>query len=276
MTPGLDDDIRAESIFYLKTGEKWIEQYAAVKLAASVMAAKSLFGPSWQTMPGASLLFYGIDLKPFDVPVKREENRAALNLVADDFVVGHVGRFVPQKNHDLLLRIHQELLKLEPKTKLLLLGKGPLEEPVRATAQALGLSSSIRFAGVRDDVPQLMLGAMDVFALPSIYEGLGLVAIEAQAAGLPTILSSSVPPEADLGGGLVQFVSPKRPLAIGLLPFSISIAKSLPAILMTRSNSSRSLLSLLNTAPRICVTPICKACPRRPSPMPPTKAASRR
>lgn len=196
---------------YLRTAENWIAKHATIKLAASIMAANSLFGSSWKELPGASLLYCGIDLKPFDAPARRSEYRAALNLSPDDFVVGHVGRFVPQKNHGLLIRVHQELLRIQPNAKLLLVGKGPLEEPVRATVQTLGLEQSIRFAGVREDIPNLMLSAMDVFVLPSLYEGLGLVAIEAQAAGLPTILSSSVPPEADLAGGLVQFVSPQAP-----------------------------------------------------------------
>ena len=207
----LDDQAGFLRRLYLNTGEKWIAKHATIKLAASVMAANSLFGSSWQKLPGASLLYCGIDLKPFYAPPKRAEYRAALNLAPDDFVVGHVGRFVPQKNHDLLLRVHQEMLKLQPKAKLVLVGKGPLEEPVRAAAQVLGIAQSICFAGVREDIPNLMLSALDAFVLPSLYEGLGLVAIEAQAAGLPTVLSSSVPPEADLAGGLVQFISPQAP-----------------------------------------------------------------
>lgn len=203
----LDDQSSLARKLYLKKCRRWIAQNAGTKLAASGLAANSLFGPSWAGTTGASVLYCGIDLKPFDPPVDRAAVRSELGLGPDHFVVGHVGRFDPSKNHDFLLRIHNELRKINPRAILLLVGKGPLEQNIRGSARALGILESVRFAGMRADIPRIMLGAMDVFVLPSLYEGLGLAAIEAQAAGLPTILSDRIPLEADAGCGLVRFVS---------------------------------------------------------------------
>jgi glycosyltransferase involved in cell wall biosynthesis len=207
-TSSLDDRSSSVRRLYLGSSRRWIARYASTKLAASQEAASSLFGTSWAASAGTSLLYCGIDLTPFDVPVDRITLRRELGLGPDDFVIGHVGRFCAVKNHEFLLRIQSEVCKLETKAKLFLVGKGPLEKKIRDIARSLGLQDSVRFAGVRDDIPRLMLGAMDVFVLPSLHEGLPLVAIEAQAAGLPTFLSETVSREADFSIGLVRFISP--------------------------------------------------------------------
>jgi glycosyltransferase involved in cell wall biosynthesis len=206
-------DSRSSSLrrLYLRGTQHLIHQNASMQLAASGLAAKSLFGASSGDPSKTSLLYCGIDLKPFETQVDRNALRQSLGLAPDDFVVGHVGRFVPEKNHELLLRIHAEILKIKPAAKLLLVGKGPLEQQIRTSAQALGIPDSIRFAGLREDVPRIMLSAIDVFVLPSLWEGLPIVVIEAQAAGLPTVLSASVSPEAEISSGLVRFVSPQAP-----------------------------------------------------------------
>src|ERR1035437_350756 len=118
---------------------------------------------------------------------KRSGGRLSVwpGLAESDFVIGHVGRFVPLKNHDLLLRIHAEMLRLRPDARLLLIGRGPLENDIRETANRMGITDHLRFAGDRPDVARLMLGAMDVFVMPSLFEGVGLAAVESQAAGLP-------------------------------------------------------------------------------------------
>src|SRR5207247_1780445 len=115
--------------------------------------------------------------------------RREMGFAPNELVIGHVGRFELQKNHDLLLRIHAEVLKLRPEARLLMIGEGSLLEASRATAAQLGIAGQVRFAGARPDVARLMLGVMDVFVMPSSWEGLGLAAVEAQAAGLPSILS---------------------------------------------------------------------------------------
>ncbi len=111
------------------------------------------------------------------------------------FVVGHIGRFTYQKNHEFLLLSFACLRKKRPDAVLLLVGGGDLEPEVRRQAAVLGVEDALRFLGLRDDVQELMQ-AMDVFALPSRFEGLGLVLIEAQTAGLRAVASTAVPPEA--------------------------------------------------------------------------------
>lgn len=111
------------------------------------------------------------------------------------FVVGHVGRFCRQKNHRRLLKIFASLLAFKPNALLWLAGEGELLPLVQADAARLGIASSVRFLGLRDDIANLCQ-AMDVFVFPSLYEGLGLAAIEAQATGLPCVFSENVPEEA--------------------------------------------------------------------------------
>lgn len=129
-------------------------------------------------------------------PKKRIEIRHQLGL-ADKLIIGHVGRFNPQKNHLFLLDIFAALLKKEPNAVLLLVGGGENMLKIQAKAHALRIAEHVRFLGVRSDVADLMQ-AMDVFVFPSLYEGLGIVLIEAQAAGLPCVVSDTIPREAYL------------------------------------------------------------------------------
>ena len=126
----------------------------------------------------------------------RSAMRQQLGL-SEELTIGHVGRFNPPKNHPFLLEIFAALLKREPNAVLLLVGGGDDLPKIQAKAQALGISGRVRFLGVRSDVADLMQ-AMDVFVFPSLYEGLGIVLIEAQAAGLPCVVSETIPPEAYL------------------------------------------------------------------------------
>lgn len=114
--------------------------------------------------------------------------------MTDELVIGHVGRFSEQKNHKFLLEIFAELVKLEPKARLVLAGEGVLLEQTLARAEELGIRDRIQYLGVRRDVPALM-NAFDVFLLPSFFEGLPVVGIEAQATGLPVVTSTGVTPE---------------------------------------------------------------------------------
>ncbi len=135
-------------------------------------------------------------------PGKRAAVRQQLGL-ANALVIGHVGRFNPQKNHPFLLEIFAALLQTEPNAVLLLVGGGEDMPKVQARARALGIADHVRFLGVRSDVADLMQ-AMDVFVFPSLYEGLPVTMVEAQAAGLPCVISDKVPPECILTEGLVD------------------------------------------------------------------------
>lgn len=117
-------------------------------------------------------------------------------------VFGHVGRFSAQKNHVFLIDIFAEVTKREPDSRLLLIGDGELQGAIKKKCHEAGFDDKIIFTGVREDVPEL-LQAMDVFLFPSLFEGLPLVMIEAQAAGMPCLVSEGVPLECEKTEGLV-------------------------------------------------------------------------
>jgi glycosyltransferase involved in cell wall biosynthesis len=126
-----------------------------------------------------------------------------MGLAPNAVVVGHVGRFDPQKNHTFLLRIASELVSHEPSVRVLLIGDGPLRKSMESQAAALGLEDVVVFAGLRPDVSRLLLGAIDVFLFPSTHEGLPLTCTEAQAAAVPLVISDSITPELDAIPSLV-------------------------------------------------------------------------
>lgn len=127
----------------------------------------------------------------FDVSV---EVRKELNINNSDLVVGHVGRFNPPKNHSFIIDVFNCLNKKCPDSKLLLVGTGDGQKAIKDKVNELGLNDSVLFLGSRSDVNRI-LQAMDVFFFPSIYEGLPLSIVEAQAAGLPCVISTNVPDE---------------------------------------------------------------------------------
>ena len=182
-----------------------IPQYATNLFACGKDAGDWMFGGApYQIVDNAiDAAVYTCD------PAKRMKMRKQLGL-SEEFAVGHVGRFNPQKNHPFLLAIFAVLLKKEPNATLLLVGGGEDMPKMQAKARELGIADYIRFMGVRSDVADLMQ-AMDVFAFPSLYEGLPVTMVEAQAAGLPCIISDKVPPECILTEGLVDVM----PLSAG-------------------------------------------------------------
>ena len=182
-----------------------IPRYATKLFACGKDAGDWMFGGApYQILNNAiDAAAYACDL------AKRMEMRRKLGL-ADELVVGHVGRFNPQKNHPFLLAIFAALLKKEPNAVLLLVGGGEDMPRIQAKARELGIADHVRFLGVRSDVADLMQ-AMDVFVFPSSYEGLPVTMVEAQAAGLPCLISDKVPPECILTEGLVDVM----PLSAG-------------------------------------------------------------
>ena len=188
---------------YLKLMRSWIDRYANAGLACRHKAAASFFGTDWASDSRWQALYYGIDLKPFQAEIDAIALKNQLGIPEDAFVIGHVGRFVEQKNHQFLVDIVAEVAKREPKTRLLLIGDGKLRSQIEGKAALFGLRDKTIFAGIRSDVPQLMQ-IMDTFLLPSLFEGLGLVLIEAQAAGTACIFSDVIPQEVDLVPPLMQ------------------------------------------------------------------------
>ena len=181
---------------YIRCMEFLVQRYATRGVAITANAAASLFSESWKDDPRWSICPTGIDFGPFEEDVNRSAVRAELGITPDEFVIGHVGRFVEVKNHRLVVEIAAHLIRIEPRARFLLVGDGPLRREIEALVEASGLAQHFIFAGNRRDVPRLMKGAMDCFLFPSKYEGLGRVVWEAQAAALPCLVSDSIPDEA--------------------------------------------------------------------------------
>lgn len=138
----------------------------------------------------------------------RRKKREELG-VKDAFLIGHVGRFDYQKNHEFLIDIFQKIQEKNPDSRLICIGDGSLRSEIEEKAQKLGLSKNIIFAGLRRDVAELMM-AMDVLLFPSHNEGLPVTVIEAQAAGLAVIMSDAITGEVKITD-LVETVSLQEP-----------------------------------------------------------------
>lgn len=155
-------------------------------------AAEYLFGERLYRRGAVLVLDNAIDAQRFaHNDAVRKEVRSELGIRESTFCVGHIGRFLEQKNHAFLIDIFAELAKIRPDSCLLLLGMGELEAQIRKKVEVLGLSDRVMFLGVRND-PERIYQAMDVFCLPSLYEGLPVVGIEVQAAGVPCLMSDKV------------------------------------------------------------------------------------
>lgn len=136
----------------------------------------------------------GIDLDKYKID-SRNEYRKMLAIKDNEFVLGHIGRFLKVKNHPLIIDTFIELKQSKPNSKLMLVGDGPDFEKIKCLCKSKGIIDDVLFLGVRSDIPQI-LHTMDFFIFPSLYEGLGIVLIEAQAAGLPCIISQAIPADA--------------------------------------------------------------------------------
>jgi len=184
-----------------------IDRFATRRVACSDVAGDDLFGPGWKESPGSSVLYYSINLDPFRVPASRPAIRSALGLDPGAFVIGHVGRFDVQKNHGFLLDVARALVNVRLETVLLLVGDGPLRAEIEAGVKARGLERHVILAGVRGDVPAILTGAIDAMVFPSLHEGLPVVALEAQAAGVPLIMSDTISTEVIASPRLVKAMS---------------------------------------------------------------------
>ena len=170
---------------------------AVVKIAPSDLAARFTFGAQAVERGDVHFVHNGLDVDVFRYKEKhREDIRREFGL-EHNFVVGHVGRFSPQKNHRFLLSVFSALHAVRNDAKLLLVGEGELEEQLRIEVKALGLQNAVIFTGKRADVPAL-LSAMDVMVFPSFHEGMPNAVIEAQASGLPCVIADTITKQAKI------------------------------------------------------------------------------
>lgn len=193
---------------YIKVIMRYPLRYVANHLfACSKLAAKWMYGPKGNS---AKIINNAIDASQFTFDdAIRKVKRKELGL-EDNFVVGHIGRFQTQKNHEYLIDIFKEVYSKNSKAILLLIGDGNLRQSIEKKVEDLGLSNNVIFTGVRTDIPDL-LKVMDVFVFPSLYEGLPVTLVEAQAASLPCIVSDNITKEVGITN-LVKYVSLRSPV----------------------------------------------------------------
>ena len=182
---------------------KKIVPNATKLLSCSDLASEWLYG---KDKDSAILIKNGIQAGryAYDESV-RSRVRKELGIDDNITVLGHVGRFNEQKNHSFLIDIFESYNKLNNESVLLLAGEGALMEQIKEKVYKKGLERNVRFLGLRSDISEIMQ-AFDVFLLPSLFEGLPLVIVEAQAAGLPCFAADTISPLSDLGCGLVRFL----------------------------------------------------------------------
>lgn len=176
-----------------QTLKPFAKVFATHYMACTEYAGKWMFGEKQYRENNIYFLNNAIDLDKFkydeDIRIKI---RKELSIKEDTLVIGNIGRFMEVKNHDFLIDVFNEIHKKNNNSILLLAGQGPLITKIKEKVNNLNLSDSVVFLGQRKDVEQIYQ-AFDVFVLPSLYEGLGIVLIEAQCSGLPTIASTEVP-----------------------------------------------------------------------------------
>ncbi|WIY61161.1 glycosyltransferase family 1 protein [Bacillus arachidis] len=176
--------------------------------ACSKKAGEWLFGKKRANSNEVKVLNNAVNAAEFKYN-ESNRNKVREEIGANDntLVIGHIGRFNKQKNHEFLIDIFHAVHKKNPESILVLIGEGTLRASIEKKVADLGLSSKVRFLGTRTDIPQLMQG-FDVFLFPSLFEGLPVVLVEAQAAGLNCVVSDAITSESNLTGRM-KFMSLK-------------------------------------------------------------------
>jgi glycosyltransferase involved in cell wall biosynthesis len=176
---------------YRSLMKRSINRHATHGLGASRLAADEVF-IDWETDPRVAILHYGIDLQHFLSVVDSDLWRKKIGLPDGARVIGHVGNFTPAKNHGFFLKLAAQIREYGSDIHFLLIGEGPLRAEIEARAWAMGFKENMHFLGTRTNVPTLLRTCIDVFVFPSLCEGLPMAAVEAQAAGLPCVISSEI------------------------------------------------------------------------------------
>jgi len=184
----------------------YLKMYSTDWFACSSDAGSSLWGAEAVQSGKVHTMNNAIDVDKFTFSSEVRNNVRKELHMEGKFVIGCVGRLSFEKNHEFLISIFCDIHEKDRDARLCLVGRGELENDIREQVQKLGLNDAILFLGVRNDVPQL-LQAMDVFVLPSRYEGLGIAYIEAQAAGLVCFGSDLVVPREAAVTDLMHYIS---------------------------------------------------------------------
>ena len=188
--------------FYVFVMRILIRIFSTDFLACSNSAGKYLFGNNILKNKKYRILPNYIDYEKFINYNSKTSLREELRLNKEDLLICHIGRFITAKNHKFLIDITKEMVLLNNNIKLILVGIGDEEENIRKKVDRLDLSNNVYFLGIRGDIPYI-LKSIDLFILPSISEGLGLVLLEAQSSKVPCLVSEAIQNEVDLGLNLI-------------------------------------------------------------------------
>lgn len=189
-----------------KINKHFLKKYATNFWACSNEAGKWFYSKSIMKSNNYKIINNAIDIEEYKFnSTTREEYRKKMG-IENKLVIGHIGRMHFQKNHEFLINIFYEINKINENTHLLLIGTGPEEEKIKEKVKMLNLEKNISFLGMRKDIKNLFQ-AMDVFLFPSLFEGLPLVLVEAQANGIDIYASKEgIPPNAKMSENF-EFVS---------------------------------------------------------------------
>ncbi|MEH7335242.1 glycosyltransferase family 1 protein [Neobacillus drentensis] len=188
---------------YKNYASSFIKSSANSLLACSNAAATWLFD---NRSNQAKILNNGIEFNKFSYkPSIRKEIREHLKVDDNTVVLGHVGRFFEQKNHEFIIEVFKEFNHKEPNSILVLVGDGELKKKIEKKVHDYGLDNKVRFLGIRSDVEKVVQ-AFDLFIFPSFHEGLPVTLVEVQASGLPCLISENITKDVDLGLGLIDYL----------------------------------------------------------------------
>jgi glycosyltransferase EpsF len=186
---------------------RWILANATQLLACSGAAGQALYGDRFRADPRFQVVPNGLEPADYEDRLAEQDSlRRELNLPRGVRLVGHVGRLAPPKNHRFLLEVFAALAEKLPDAHFLLVGEGPLRSEIESQISRMALRQRVSLLGFRSDIPRIMR-SLDAFVFPSVFEGLPNTVVEAQASGVPCVVSDSVSPEADLGLGLTSYLS---------------------------------------------------------------------
>lgn len=189
---------------YKSYAGSYILRSASHLLACSTESAEWLFS---RQVRNVTILKNGIDVGKFKFSSSiRNEVRKQFQIADETFIIGHVGRFCEPKNHSYLIDIFANVIKYQSNSRLILAGDGPLRGKIEEKVSELELQNKVIFTGVYDNIHEL-LQSFDIFLFPSLFEGFGIVVLEAQGTGLPCIISDTISEEVDMGIDLVDTLS---------------------------------------------------------------------
>ena len=183
---------------------RFIGAYCTHGIGCSGAASDFVFSPGWPAWPGFRVMPCGVDTTAFGRPGDRDAMRARFGVPPDSAIVGHVGSFRHQKNQAFAVRVVHALLRRGADVQMVFVGDGPLRAEAEVEAGRSGYRERFTFAGERGDVAAIMESLFDLLVFPSRYEGLPLVLLEAQCAGIPCLISDAVSDEATIVPLLVR------------------------------------------------------------------------